>query len=144
MHFIFHSCITCFTSLHRCIHIAIYGFNNHNVLNIGHSGIKKKIQDFGHPIHHWYNTRAKLKRMAEESDAKIERLEKASQDQQGQMAEMMEMLRTLVREQRPTANLSPQNETAHHEQKREENTYPTRFTPPYGPTIHIAPSMPQT
>ena len=82
--------------------------------------------------------------MAKESDARIESLEKASQDQQGQMAEMMEMLRTLVREQRPTANPSPQNEIAHHEQKREENTYPTRFTPPYGPTIHMAPSMPQT
>ena len=51
-----------------------------------------------HPIHHQYNTRAKTKEMAEESDARIERLEKASQDQQGQMAEMMEMLRTLIRD----------------------------------------------
>ena len=113
MHSIFHSCITCFTSLHRCIHIAIYGLNNHNVLNIGHSGIKKKIQDFGHPIHQWYNTRAKPKRMAEESDAKIERLEKASQDQHGQVAKMMEMLRTLVRDKAQATGPGPQNSASH-------------------------------
>ena len=52
----------------------------------------------GHPIYHRYNTRAKTKRMARESDAKIEHLEKASQDQQGQMAKMIEMLKTLVRD----------------------------------------------
>ena len=81
--------------------------------------------------------------MAEESNARIEHLEKASQDQQGQMTEMMEMLRTLVREKRPTADPSPQNETVHHEQGREENTYPTGFTPLYGSTVYMAPSMPQ-
>ena len=64
--------------------------------------------------------------MIEESDARIERLEKASQDQQGQMVKMMKMLRTLVREKAQTAGPSPQNETAHHKQKREEKTYPDR------------------
>ena len=82
--------------------------------------------------------------MAEESDARIERLEKASQDQQGQMVEMMEMLRILVREKAQVASPSLQNETTHHEQRREENTYPIGFTPSYGPTVYMAPSMPQT
>ena len=45
-----------------------------------------------------YRTRLQTKKMAEESDARIEWLEKTSQDQKGQMAEMMEMLRTLVRD----------------------------------------------
>ena len=45
-----------------------------------------------------YRTSLQIKKMAEESDARIEWLEKASQDQQGQMAKMMEMLRTLVRD----------------------------------------------
>ena len=58
----------------------MHDLNSHNVLNIGHSGIKKKLKILGHPIHHRYNTRAKTKRMAEESDARIERLEKESQD----------------------------------------------------------------
>ena len=45
--------------------------------------------------------------MAEESDARIERLEKASQDQQGQMVEVMEMLRTLVRDKAQATSLGP-------------------------------------
>ena len=45
-----------------------------------------------------YHTRSQTRKMAEESDVRIERLEKASQDQYGQLAEMMEMLRTLVRD----------------------------------------------
>ena len=60
------------------------------------------------------------------------------------MVEIMEMLITLVKEKGQAAGPSPQNEIAHHKQKREENTYPTGFTPSYGPTIHITPPMPQT
>ena len=71
--------------------------------------------------------------MAEESDTRIERLEKAHQDHQGQMAEIMELLRTLVKEKGQTIGPSPQNETAHHEQKKEKSTYPIGFTPFYGP-----------
>ena len=60
--------------------------------------------------------------MAEESDARIERLEKVSQDQQGQMTEMMKMLRTLVRDKTQAA--SQQNSVAHLEQRREDPAYP--------------------
>ena len=51
--------------------------------------------------------------MAQESDAKIERLEKASQDQQGQITKMMEMLRTLVRDKAQAAG--QQNNATHPE-----------------------------
>ena len=59
--------------------------------------------------------------MAEESDARIERLEKASQDQQGQIAEMMEMLRTLVRDKAQAAG--QQSNIAHPDQRKEDPTY---------------------
>ena len=58
--------------------------------------------------------------MVEESDVRIKRLEKASQDQQRQLAEMMELLRTLVKEKGQASGPGPQNETAQHDQRREE------------------------
>ena len=67
--------------------------------------------------------------MAEESDARIERLEKGSQDQQGQMAAMMEMLRTLVRDKAQAT--SQQSGTAQPEQRRKDPAYLQGFTPPY-------------
>ena len=67
--------------------------------------------------------------MAEESDARIERLKKAYQESREHKSEMMEIIKILVREKGQPASPSPQNETAHHEQRREENTYPTRFLP---------------
>ena len=45
-----------------------------------------------------YHTRSQTRKMAEESEARIERLEKAHQESREQMSEMMEMLRTLVRD----------------------------------------------
>ena len=62
-----------------------------------------------------------MKKMAEESDARIEWLEKANQDQQGQMAEMMEMLRTLVRDKAQAAD--QQSNASHPDQKREDPAY---------------------
>ena len=67
--------------------------------------------------------------MAEESDARIERLEKASQEQQGQMAKMMEMLRILVRDKAQATG--QQSGAAQPEQKREDLVYPQEFTLPY-------------
>ena len=84
--------------------------------------LKRKLKISGHPIHHRYNTRAKTKGMAEESDARIERLEKASQDQQEQMAEMMEMLRTLVKDNEQATG--QQSGAAQPEQRREDPAYP--------------------
>ena len=63
-----------------------------------------------------------MKKMAEESDARIEHLEKVNQDQQGQMAEMIEMLRTLVRDK--SQAVGQQNKVAHPDQKREDPAYP--------------------
>ena len=67
--------------------------------------------------------------MAEESDARIERLEKASQDQHEQMAEMMEMLRTLVREKAQA--VGQQSNAAHPKPRREDPAYPQGFILPY-------------
>ena len=67
--------------------------------------------------------------MAEESDARIERLEKASQDQQGQLAKMMEMLRTLVRDKAQAAG--EQSDVVQLEQRREDPAYPQGSTPLY-------------
>ena len=67
--------------------------------------------------------------MAEENDARIERLEKASQDQQGQMAKMIEMLRTLVRDKAQATG--QQNGAAQAEQRREDLVYPPGFAPSY-------------
>ena len=80
--------------------------------------------------------------MAEESDARIERLEKAYQDHQGQMAEMMELLRTLVKEKGQASGSDPQNETAQHDQRREEPIYLAGFTLPYALNVHMAQTPP--
>ena len=82
------------------------------------------------------------KKMAEESDARIERLEKAHQNHQRQMAEMIELLRTLVREKGQASSLSTQNETAQHDQRKEEPVYPVGFTPPYASNVHMAQGPP--
>ena len=50
--------------------------------------------------------------MAEETDARIERLEKESQESRAQMMEMMELIRTLVRDKGSASAPNPQNETA--------------------------------
>ena len=76
--------------------------------------------------------------MAEESDARIERLEKASQDQQGQLAEITELLKTLVRDKAQAA--VQQNSATQSEQRREDPAYPQGFTPPY-PQAQPMPQM---
>ena len=76
--------------------------------------------------------------MAEESDARIERLEKESQELRAQMAKMMELIRTLIRDKGQASGPGPQNETAQPGQRREEPVYPTGFTSPYAPNVHMA------
>ena len=78
-----------------------------------------------------YHTRSQTRKMAKESDVRIEQLEKESQDQYGQLAEMIELLRTLVKEKGQASSPGPQNETAQHDQRSKEPVYPTEFTPPY-------------
>ena len=84
--------------------------------------------------------------MAEETNARIERLEKESQESRAQMTEMMELIRTLIRDKGLALGFSSQNETAQPDQRREELVYPTGFTPPYAPNVHVAqaPPMQQT
>ena len=50
--------------------------------------------------------------MAEENDARIERLEKESQESRAQMSEVMELLRTLIKDKGLASDPNPQNETA--------------------------------
>ena len=59
------------------------------------------------------------------------------------MTEMMELIRTLVRDKGPASGPNPQNETAQPDQRREDVVYPSRYTPPYAPNVHMAqaPSM---
>ena len=80
--------------------------------------------------------------MAEENDARIERLEKESQESRAQMLEMMELIRTLIRDKGQALGSNPQNETAQPDQKKEEPVYPTGFTPPYAPNVHMAQAPP--
>ena len=80
--------------------------------------------------------------MAEENDARIERLEKESQELRAQMSKIIELIRTLIRDKGQASSPSPQNETAQPNQKREEPIYPTRFTPPYAPNVHMAQAPP--
>ena len=80
--------------------------------------------------------------MAEETDARIERLEKESQESRAQMTEMMELIRTLVRDKRPASGPSPQNETTQTDQRREDVVYPLGYTPPYAPNVHMAQAPP--
>ena len=83
--------------------------------------------------------------MAEENDARIERLEKESQESRAQMLEMMELIRTLIRDKRQTSGPNPQNETTQTHQRKEDVVYPPRYTPPYAPNVHMtqAPPMQQ-
>ena len=76
--------------------------------------------------------------MAEENDARIERLEKESQELRAHMAEMMELIRTLIRDKGQASGPNPQNETVQTDQKREEPVYPPGYTPPYTPNVHMA------
>ena len=76
--------------------------------------------------------------MAEETDARIERLEKASQDQQGQLAEITELLKTLVRDKAQAA--VQQNNATQPEQRGEDPVYPPGFTPSYT-QVHPMPQM---
>ena len=80
--------------------------------------------------------------MTEESDARIERLEKESQKSRAQMTEMMELIRTLIRDKRQVSGLGLQNETAQHDQRKEEPVYPAGFTPSYAPNVHVAQTPP--
>ena len=50
--------------------------------------------------------------MAEETNARIERLEKESQESRAQMMEMMELIRTLIKEKGPASGPNPQIETS--------------------------------
>ena len=45
--------------------------------------------------------------MAEENDARIERLENESQESRAQMSEMMELIRTLIRDKGQVSGLGP-------------------------------------
>ena len=76
--------------------------------------------------------------MTEENDAWIERLEKESQKSRAQMSKMIELIRTLIRDKGQASSPNPQNETAQPDQRREEPVYPTGFTPPYAPNVHMA------
>ena len=75
--------------------------------------------------------------MAEESDARIERLEKDSQKPKAQIAEMMELIKTLIRDKGQASSSGPQNEVAQPDQRREEPVYLAGFTPPYAPNVHM-------
>ena len=135
MHSIFHSCIANLHDCTICIHIIIHGLNNRNVLNIGHSGNRKKSSK----IPHQYNTRSKAREMAEEDETRFERLERSHQETREQISEMMEMIRALVREKGKATAPNPQNETAQPDLRREEPVYPVGFTPPYAPTSRRLP-----
>ena len=76
--------------------------------------------------------------MAEENDARIERLEKKSQESRAQMSKMMELIRTLIRDKRQALGPSSQNKTAQPDQRREEPVYPAGFTLPYALNVHMA------
>ena len=76
--------------------------------------------------------------MAEENDARIERLEKESQESRAQMSEIMELIRTLIRDKGQALGPSPQNETAQPDQRREDVIYLSGYTPPYAPNVHMA------
>ena len=80
--------------------------------------------------------------MAEENDARIERLEKESQESWAQMSEMMELIRTLIRDKRQALGPSSQNKTAQPDQRMEEPVYPAGFTPPYISNVHVAQAPP--
>ena len=80
--------------------------------------------------------------MVEENDARIERLEKESQESRAQMSEMMELIRTLIRDKGQASGPGLQNETAQPDQRKEDVVYPSGFTPPYAPNIHMAQAPP--
>ena len=90
------------------------------------------------PTPHRFRTRARAKAMAEETDARIERLERENQESRAQMTEMMKLIRTLVRDKGPASAPNPQNETAQTDQRREDVVYPSGYTPPYAPNVHMA------
>ena len=94
------------------------------------------------PTPHRFRTRARAKAMAEETDARFERLEKENQKSRAQMTEMMELIRTLIRDKGQALGSSPQNETAPPDQRREEVIYPPGYTPPYAPNVHMAQAPP--
>ena len=81
--------------------------------------------------------------MAEETDARIERLGRESQESRARMTEMMELIRTLVRDKGQASGPNPQNETTQPDQRREDVICPPGYTPPYAPNVHMAqaPSM---
>ena len=80
--------------------------------------------------------------MTEENDAQIERLEKESQESKAQMLEMMELIKTLIRDKGHASSPNPQNETAQTDQRREDVVYPSGYTLPYAPNIHMAQAPP--
>ena len=76
--------------------------------------------------------------MAEETDARFERLEKESQESWAQMTEMMELIRTLIKDKGSASGPNPQNETAQPDHRREDVACPPGYTPPYAPNVHMA------
>ena len=76
--------------------------------------------------------------MAEETDARFERLEKESQESRAQMMEMMELIKTLIKDKGSTSGPNPQNETAQPDHRREDVACPPGYTPPYAPNVHMA------
>ena len=85
-----------------------------------------------------YRTRSQTRKMTEKSDARIEWLEKDNQELRAQMAEMMELIRTLIKDKGQASGPGPQNETAQHDQRREEPVYPVGLTFPYALNVHMA------
>ena len=80
--------------------------------------------------------------MAEENDARIERLEKESQESRAQMSEMMELIRTLIKDKGQASGPNPQNETTQTDQKWEDVVYPSGYTSPYAPNVHMTQAPP--
>ena len=80
--------------------------------------------------------------MAEESDARIDRLEKESQESRAQMSKMMKLIRTLIRDKGQASGSNPQNEIVQTDQRREDVIYPLGYTPPYAPKVHMAQTPP--
>ena len=58
------------------------------------------------------------------------------------MTKMMELIRTLVRDKGLASAPNPQNETAQTDQRREDVVYPSGYTPPYAPNVHMAQAPP--
>ena len=69
-------------------------------------------------------------------------MEKESQESRAQMLEMMELIKTVIRDKGQASDPNPENEIAQPDQRREDVVYPTWFTLPYAPIVHMAQTPP--